>query len=55
MSNKDRFEIVGTCDVCQEEIMEQDCFQLVDDVMYCPECYEAAVHEGRIEAVDEDD
>jgi len=43
-----RFEVVGICDICDEEIIEQDEFRLVDDVLYCPECFENAVADGTI-------
>ena len=38
----------GTCDSCHKEVIKQDCFRLVYDLMYCPECYENIVHEGRL-------
>jgi hypothetical protein len=55
MSCKDRLEIVATCDICHAGVMKQDSIHLVNDLLYCPACHENAVHEGRIEAVDEDD
>ena len=43
-----RFESVGTFDICDGEIVEEDAFHLVDDVLYCPECYEDAVAAGKV-------
>ena len=43
-----KFEIVGTCDICDEEILDQDEFHLVDDVLYCSECFKNAVAAGTI-------
>jgi formylmethanofuran dehydrogenase subunit E len=53
MSNTNSLKSIATCDICHGEVMEQDGFRLVNDLLYCPECYEAAVHEGRIETDDE--
>ena len=48
-----RFEVVGTCDICGEEILEQDEFRLINDQLYCPECFEDALADGTVS--DEDD
>ena len=48
MLNKDRSGIVATCDICHADVLKQDSIHLVN-------CHANAVHEGRIEAVDEDD
>lgn len=48
MSDKDRAKMFGTCDSFHKEVIEQDCFRLVYDLLYCPECYENIVHEGRL-------
>ena len=53
MLNKDRVEIVATCDICHAGVMKQDSLHMVNDLLYCPECYEAAVLEGRIETNDD--
>ena len=46
-------ETVGTCDICDGKIIEDDSFKLVDDVLYCPECYEDAVAAGKV--IEDDD
>ena len=47
MSNKDRFKMFGTCEICHKEVIVQDCFRLGYGQLYCPECYENIVHERR--------
>jgi len=48
MSNMDRLKSVATCDICHGEVMEQDGFRLVNDLLYCPNCYEDSILEGRL-------
>ena len=48
-----RFEVVGTCDICAEEILEEDEFRLIDNQLYCPECFEVESAKGTIS--DKDD
>ncbi len=49
MLNNERFKMFGTCGICHKEVIEQDCFRLGYDLLYCPECYEKIVHEGRLD------
>ena len=55
MSTKDRFKMFGTCDTCHKEVLAQNCFRLGYDLLYCPECYENIVHEGRLDGRDSGD
>jgi formylmethanofuran dehydrogenase subunit E len=48
-----RFEVVGTCDICEEDILEEDEFRLIDDRLYCPECFETASTESSISVEDD--
>jgi formylmethanofuran dehydrogenase subunit E len=50
-----RFDIIGNCDECDGEILEEDCFKIIDDNLLCPECYEEAVSRGDINREDYDD
>ena len=54
MWNKDRYKMFGTCDSCHREVREQDCLRLGYDLLYCPECYENIVHEGRLSMTESD-
>jgi len=45
----------GTCDTCHKEVLAQNCFRLGYDLLYCPECYENIVHEGRLDGRDSGD
>jgi hypothetical protein len=49
-----RFDVVGICDECDGEILEQDCFELIEERLLCPECYEGAVTRGDINQDDDD-
>ena len=53
-----RYDFVGTCDICNENVPEQDELRFVDDVFYCPGCFEDAVAAGKVnetEYYDDDD
>lgn len=50
-------EIAGTCGICNEEVFKQEELRFVDDVFYCPGCFEEAVVSGKVnetEFYDED-
>ena len=52
-----KFKITGTCDICNKEGIKQDELRFVDNVYYCPECFEEAVLSGKVnetEYYDED-
>ena len=49
-----RFDVVGRCDECDGEILEEDCFKLIEDTLLCPECFEEAVARGDIDEADDD-
>ncbi len=47
-----KFEIAGTCDICNKDILKQDDLHFADEVSYCPECFENAVVDGRVNKED---
>jgi hypothetical protein len=52
MSNEDRFNMFGTCNICHMEVLVEDCIRLGYDRLYCSECYENMVHGRRPAPVD---
>lgn len=49
-----RFDVVDICDKCDGEILEQNSFELIGNMLLCPECYENAGDRGDIDKIDDD-
>lgn len=41
-------EIAGTCHICNKQVIKQDELRFVDNVYYCPGCFEEAVISGKV-------